>query len=127
MSDSEFKTVKFLTLCDDYDAKFKVHSKIQLLDDNDNLIGSPSSFTLKGIQKPTQGCVYSIEAKVNDEAKLRRKNGEDVHIDHIVPICSDIVSGLHVPWNLEVIDAVANMKKSNNWWPDMPFQQLTLF
>lgn len=63
---------------------------------------------------------------VREEWKRRRAAGEDVHIDHVVPICSPLVCGLHVPWNLEVIDRVSNLKKSNKWWPDGPFEQLEL-
>lgn len=41
-------------------------------------------------------------------------------VDHIVPLNSDLVCGLHCEANLQVIPAVANVVKLNLWWPDMP-------
>lgn len=41
-------------------------------------------------------------------------------VDHIVPIQSDLVCGLHCQANLRVMTSEENISKGNRYWPDMP-------
>lgn len=59
-----------------------------------------------------------------DLAKRRTDaTGFEWHVDHIVPLKSKIVCGLHVEHNLQVIPGSANCRKNNFHWPDMPDQR----
>lgn len=60
--------------------------------------------------------IYDLANRRNE----LKTGGVKWHVDHIIPLKSNLVCGLHVENNLRVIPSIENLTKSNRHWPDMP-------
>lgn len=58
------------------------------------------------------------EAEMSKVYQLAQERG--LTVDHIIPLVSNTVCGLHTPDNLRCITHELNARKGNRYWPDMP-------
>lgn len=61
----------------------------------------------------TDSHIRQIKSIYDEAARLTDATGIPHHVDHIVPICGKGVTGLHVPWNLQILTAKENISKGN--------------
>lgn len=57
----------------------------------------------------------AIKAVYLDCIRLTKETGITHEVDHVVPLNGELVSGLHVHWNLKAIPASDNRLKSNHF------------
>jgi hypothetical protein len=73
--------------------------------------------TAKATRMPkwlNEGHLFEMES-VYTYCSALRKIGLDYHVDHVVPLRGKSISGLHVPWNLQVLPGSENMSKGNTF------------
>lgn len=54
-----------------------------------------------------------IKSIYKSAKKLTIETGIKYHVDHIIPLRGKYVCGLNVPWNLQILTAIENCRKSN--------------
>lgn len=57
----------------------------------------------------------AIKAIYAEAARLTRESGIEHHVDHVIPLQGQFVSGLHVETNLQILTATANHQKFNRF------------
>lgn len=76
--------------------------------------------SLKKQAIPKWADLDSIKQIYADSIFISEITGIKHHVDHIVPLNSKIVCGLHCESNLRITTASDNLSKGNLFWPDMP-------
>jgi hypothetical protein len=68
---------------------------------------------------PPWADLAAIKKFYAEARRLERETGVKHHVDHIVPLQSSVVCGLHVQNNLRVLPAFDNLSKHNKLLPEL--------
>lgn len=72
-------------------------------------------------QATPQWADLKLMLNLYEEAQvISASTGVSHHVDHVVPLTSKYVCGLHCEANLQVLPGAENISKSNRRWPDKP-------
>lgn len=90
-------------------------------------LSNPSIFAnatqRRNAKKKKASVLWANQSKILDMYKLAenlsKKTGIKYHVDHMIPLQSNFVCGLHCEANLQVIPAIDNIKKSNKFFGDL--------
>lgn len=77
-------------------------------------------YASKKTSTPTWADLDKMKEIYKECYRLTKETGVRHNVDHIIPIQSKLVCGLHCEANLQILTKEDNLRKSNIHWPDMP-------
>ena len=95
--------------------KVKVYRKLYI-EKNRHMFNEYARRRKHGVKKATP--LWASREKIlliYKQATEMRAAGEDVHVDHVIPLGGKTVCGLHVETNLQIIPAVENHRKRHSF------------
>jgi len=95
-----------------YNKKYRENNKLKFLVYSANRRAMKLNATPRWLRKEER---QQIEELYEIAQAFKLYTGQDYHVDHIVPLQGENVCGLHVPWNLQVLEASENIRKSNKF------------
>jgi hypothetical protein len=96
--------------------KWKVRVQKYLKNNKDKANARTVAYQLaKANRIPKWANIEKIKELYKQAIIKSKETGIQWHVDHIVPLRGKLVSGLHVPENLQVIPGIENVKKANRY------------
>lgn len=100
---------------EEYKSKRKRYLKVYYWSNRDKMVAKSRAYNSR-VRKSRP--LWCSQPEINEYYLMARKSG--LEVDHIVPINSSLVCGLHCLDNFQLLTRKENASKSNRYWPDMP-------
>ena len=71
----------------------------------------------RNMRMPPWASGAAIRAIYAEAKRLSKETGVPHHVDHVIPLQGEYVTGLHVETNLQILSASANLAKRNRFTP----------